>query len=48
MWNLEKKVQVNLFAKKKQRNRCREQTYGHRVNWELVADMYTLLMLCMK
>ena len=30
MWNLEKKmVQMNLFAKKKKRLRCREQTYGY-------------------
>ena len=30
MWNLEKMVQMNLFAKQKQRRRHREQTYGHK------------------
>ena len=29
MWNLEKVVQMILFAKQKQRHRCREQTYGY-------------------
>ena len=24
-----KMIQINLFAKQKQRHRCREQTYGH-------------------
>ena len=29
MWNLEKMVQMNRFARQKKRQRCREQTYGH-------------------
>ena len=29
LWNLEKMVQMNRFARQKQRQRCREQTYGH-------------------
>ena len=29
MWNLEKVVQMNLFAKQKWRHRRREQTYGY-------------------
>ena len=43
-----KVVQMNLFAKQKQRHRCREQTYGHqggkeggRRNWEIGVDIYT-------
>ena len=41
-------VQMNLFAKQKQRHRCREQTYGHQggkgvwMNWEIGIDIYTL------
>ena len=28
MWNLKKKVQVNLFTKQKESHRCKKQTYG--------------------
>ena len=46
-------IQMNLFAKQKQRHRCREQMYryqggdgGDEVNWEIGIDMYT--QLCIK
>ena len=29
MWNLEKMVQMILFAKQKQSHKCREQTHGY-------------------
>ena len=45
-----KMVQMNLFAKQKQRHR--EQTYGHQVggrgcgmNWEIGTDIHTLLCI---
>ena len=28
MWNLKKRVQINLFSEHKQSYRCRKQTYG--------------------
>ena len=34
-------VQTNLFAKLKERHRCREQTYGHQVGnrgWDELGD----------
>ena len=31
-------VQINLFAKQKQRHRCREQTYGHQGGWDGLGD----------
>ena len=41
-------VQINLFAKQKQRHRCREQTYRHQagkggggLNWE-IKTMYKI------
>ena len=43
-----------LFAKQKQRHRCREQMYGSQGgrrggrNWEIGSDTYTLLILCIK
>ena len=48
-----KMIQMNLFAKQKQRHRHREQRYGHqdvgvrgdRMNWEIRIDIYTLLLL---
>ena len=38
-----KMLQVNLFAKQKQRHRCREQTYGYQggMNGEIGVDIYT-------
>ena len=42
---------MNLFAKQKQRHRCREQTYGYQggkgggMNWEIGIDIYTLLCI---
>ena len=48
-------VQMNLFAKQKQRHRYRKQMYGHqsgeeghRMYWEIGIDIYTLLILCIK
>ena len=41
MWNLEKMVQMNSFAKQKQRHRYREQTYGYQVEkegWDELGD----------
>ena len=45
-------VEINLFAKQKQRHRCREQTYGYQggegeggMNWEIETDIYTLLCI---
>ena len=45
-------VQMNLFAKQKQRHRRREQMYGHQgekggggMNWEIGIDMYTLMCI---
>ena len=41
-------VQMNLFTKRKQSNRCRKQTYGYQgiraggINWEIGTDMYIL------
>ena len=47
-----KMVQMNRFARQKQRYRCREQTYGHQggkvagrgggggINWEIGIDIY--------
>ena len=47
MWNLKKKVQMNLFTKQKLNHKCRRQTYGFqvwgRITWEIETDMYTLL-----
>ena len=52
-----KMVQMNLFAGKKLRHRCREQTYGHQggkaavgggggvMNWAIGIDMYTLMRI---
>ena len=44
-----------IFAKQKQRQRCREQMYGHQVgkeesgmNWKIGADIKALLILCVK
>ena len=42
-------VQMNLFTKRKQSNRCRKQTYGYQgiraggINWETGTVMYVLL-----
>ena len=39
MWNLEKMVQVNLFAEQKQRHRHREQMCGYRGGeWDGLGD----------
>ena len=50
-------VQMNRFAGKKLRHRCREQTYGHQavkvvgggsvagMIWETGIDMYTLMCI---
>ena len=44
-------IQMNVFAKQKERHRCREQTYGHQggkegwMNWEIGIDIYTLLCI---
>ena len=45
-------VQMNWFARQKQRHRCREQMYGHQggkvagggggMNWEIGIDMYKM------
>ena len=47
-----KMVQMNLFAKQKQRCRYREQTYGHQgekgkggMSWEIRTDIHTLLCI---
>ena len=46
-----KMLKMNLFAKQKQRHRCREQTYGYQggkgggMNWEIGIDIYTLLCI---
>ena len=51
-------VQMNQFAGQKQRQRCREQTYGHQggkvarmgggdvMNWEMGIDIY--MLICIK
>ena len=36
-------VQMNLFAKKKQRHRCREQMYGHQVGWDELGNGLTYI-----
>ena len=44
-------VQMNWFAREKQRHRCREQTYGHQggkaggMNWVIGIDIYTLIYI---
>ena len=45
-------VQMNQFARQKQRHRCREQMYGHQggkagvgMNWEIGIDIYTLICI---
>ena len=50
-------VQMNWFAGKKLRHRCREQMYGHQgrkaragggggvMNWAIGIDMYTLMCI---
>ena len=47
VWNLKKKVQMNLFTKQKLNHKCRRQTYGFqvwgRITWEIETDRYTLL-----
>ena len=51
-----KMVQLNQFAGQKQRDRYREQTYGHQggkvaggcggvMNWEIEIDIYTLICI---
>ena len=52
-----KMVQMNQFAGKKLRHRCREQMYGHQggkpqgcgdgdvLNWAIGIDMYTLMCI---
>ena len=45
MGNLQKMVQVNLFAKQKQNHQCRKQTVvtmGEEggINWEIKIDIY--------
>ena len=47
-----KMVQMNQFARQKQKHRCREQTYGHQggkggggMNWEIGIDTYTLICI---
>ena len=52
-----KMVQMNWFAGQKQRQRCREQMYGHQggkvawergggvMNWEIGIDIYTLICI---
>ena len=49
-----KMVQMNQFAGKKLRHRCREQTYGHQggkgeggMNWE-IGIVYIYTLLCIK
>ena len=45
VWNLEKMVQMKLFAREGWRHRCREQTCGHRggcTAWEDSTDMRPL------
>ena len=44
-----------LFAKQKQKHKCREQTYGYQgakggseMNWETGVDVYTVSILCIK
>ena len=55
MWNLRKLMQMILFAKQKQRHRCREKNMDTKggngmdwMNWEFGIDIYTLLILCIK
>ena len=49
-------VQMNWFARQRQRHRCREQTCGHQrgkwgrdggggMNWEIGIDIYTLICI---
>ena len=44
-------VQMNLFIKQKQSQRCRKQTQGYQggrergINWEIGTDVYTLLYI---
>ena len=49
-------VQMNWFARQKQRHRCTEQTYGHQggkvvggggggMNWEIGIDTYTAVCI---
>ena len=49
-------VPMNRFARQKQRNRCREQMYGHQgekageaggggMNWETGINIYTLICI---
>ena len=51
MWNLKKKVQMNLFTKQKYSYGCRKQTRGYQgirgggINWEIGIDIYTLLYI---
>ena len=51
MWNLKKKVQMNLFTKQKQSHRCRKQSYGYQggwgvgINWEIGINVYTLVYI---
>ena len=50
-----KMVQMNRFAKQKERHRCEKQTYGHEgesgggggdgMNWETGIDIYTLICI---
>ena len=51
-----KMVQMNWFARQKERHRCREQIYGHQggkwwegggggMNWEIGIDIYTLIRI---
>ena len=46
MWNLNKRVQMNIFTKQKQSHRCRKQTYGYQgmgVGGGIGTAIYTLL-----
>ena len=47
-------VKMNLYSKQKHRHRCREQINryqmekGGGMNWKIVNDTYTILILCVK
>ena len=50
VWNLEKQYS-RTYVQSRNRQRCREQTYGHQeksggMNWKIGIDVYTLL--CMR
>ena len=49
MWNLKKRLQMNLSMKLKQIYRCRKQTYGYwgvkggGINWKTGIDRHTTI-----